>query len=655
MPGGEGVVVRVGRLGAVEGDVEAEQHAAVGRHDLARRERRRAGIAHALEAGEGLQDVAPAGNLEAGDIKLAVDGVDGAVEGRRGEVADDADDAGLRAGAAVVPEDAEEVGLVEADLDHLVVERPHLGVGQPDLGQRRGVRRVRDPGEGVGDGSGVFLLGQLVAQESVELGVLDDVDRRARHVVALLVAGDDEAGARVHGEVGLAEAVAEHGGGAAVGRDAQDAAVVLADGGRFLAALGDDEFALRREAQGAGEFAHVRRLGEGVREEFVDVGFAVAVRVEEPPDAVAVEDVDLVVAERAGHRLMQARGEAAPADFVAGGAEAAGEPDVPVDRHQHAGAILAELDVAGADGAFPGVDDRQADVVDDVGVGGFAEFDLRGDGGLPAGLGRAGRDGDRRDGRGGVLVAEGHAERGGRVVGGNLHREEIFVMGEFGRAADRHAGFDFLGRPLMARADDEEQVLGVGGDRKVAFDHDLAVMLGGLPELTDDRVVDAIGEHDVLADEFHGLELTQRGRQRAASDFIDRGRRGAWVIAIDRRAELPAGDDRMAEPELAFGLRSRELAAERLAARVVIGTRGEGFVADALASPDGGDAEQIGVEARPAVVGQLDDQAARGEVVLAEAFAAGVEDGREEREVGLDPGAPGLRIILGGLVLRFGG
>ena len=54
---------------------------------------------------------------------------------------------------------------------------------------------------------------------------------------------------------------------------------MLADGRRLLAALGDDELALRTEAQGAGEFAHVSRLREGVGEEVMDVGLAVAVRI----------------------------------------------------------------------------------------------------------------------------------------------------------------------------------------------------------------------------------------------------------------------------------------------------------------------------------------------------------------------------------------
>ncbi len=133
------------------------------------------------------------------------------------------------------------------------------------------------------------------------------------NVVALLIARGDEAGADVDADLRLTEAVAEHRGGAAVGRDAEHAAVVLADRRRFLSALGDDELAARREPQRARELALVGGLREGVREELVDVGLAVAVGVAQAPDAVAVEDVDLLVADRERHRFVQAGGEALPA------------------------------------------------------------------------------------------------------------------------------------------------------------------------------------------------------------------------------------------------------------------------------------------------------------------------------------------------------
>ena len=241
----------------------------------------------------------------------------------------------------------------------------------------------------------------------------------------------------------------------------------------------------------------------------MDVGLAVAVRIAEAPDAVAVEDEDLVVAEGAGHRLMQAGGEAAPGDVGRADLQAAGQPDVAVQRDDDRGAILAELDVARADSAFPGIIDGQADMIDGVGLGAFGHAHLGLHLGLPAAGRRTGRDGLRGYRRRGVFVAERDAEGGGRGVGRHLHHEEIIVAGEFSRSGDGDAGLEFLRRALATRADDEQKVLRVGGDGEVAFDDDVTVAFAGFPEFADGGVGDAIGQDDVLTDEFDGLEATE--------------------------------------------------------------------------------------------------------------------------------------------------
>ena len=189
----------------------------------------------------------------------------------------------------------------------------------------------------------------------------------------------------------------------------------------------------------------------------------------------------------------------------------------------------------------------------------------------------------------------------------------------------------------------------MGGDGEVAFDDDVAVALAGFPEFADGGVGDAIGQDDVRADEFDGLETTEGFRQRSSADFLGRRSRRARIGQVDLRPGLPTGNDRMAEPEFALRLRGRELTAERLTARVMVGAGREGFVADAFAAPDRRDPEQVGVKAGPGIVRQLDDQPSRGEVILAGAFATGVEDRGEEREIGFDPLAPRLR----GVGLRF--
>ena len=145
----------------------------------------------------------------------------------------------------------------------------------------------------------------------------------------------------------------------------QHAAVVLADRRRFLSAFRDDELAVRRGADGAGKLAHVGGLRERVGEELVHVRFAVAIRVAQPPDAVAIECVDLVAADRDGQRLVQPRGETAPACHVAGFVQTAHEPDVAVERDQDSRAVAQELNVPGTHVASPRVLDRQLDVVHD--------------------------------------------------------------------------------------------------------------------------------------------------------------------------------------------------------------------------------------------------------------------------------------------------
>ncbi len=57
----------------------------------------------------------------------------------------------------------------------------------------------------------------------------------------------------------------------------------------------------------------VGRLRERVREQLVDVRFAVAVGVAQPPDAVAIEDEDLLVADGEAQRFVEARREPPPA------------------------------------------------------------------------------------------------------------------------------------------------------------------------------------------------------------------------------------------------------------------------------------------------------------------------------------------------------
>ena len=112
------------------------------------------------------------------------------------------------------------------------------------------------------------------------------------------------------------------------------------------------------------------------------------------------------------------------------------------------------------------------------------------------------------------------------------------------------------------------------------------------------------------------------------------------------RAGLPAGINAVGEPDLAVRLRRGELPAGGLAEGIMVGTGRQFHRRHALAAPDGGDAQEIGVETDPAIAPEIEDQTARGEIVRREAGAgfARIENRGEERKVRLDPGGPWRRI-----------
>ena len=132
-PGGERVVGGISGLSRIERHVEAEQHALVHRHDFTRQQAVSTRVAHAAESGERVEGIAPADDLETCEVKLAVRRIYRAVQ--RGEIkrARDAHHAGLRPGAAIIHEHAQQLRFVEANLHHRVVERPHLRIEKPHL------------------------------------------------------------------------------------------------------------------------------------------------------------------------------------------------------------------------------------------------------------------------------------------------------------------------------------------------------------------------------------------------------------------------------------------------------------------------------------------------------------------------------------------
>ena len=128
-----------------------------------------------------------------------------------------------------------------------VGQRSHPRITQPDLRRTRGVDRMRDPGERIGDRRGIFFLRLKARQEAVILMVVNIVQRRRRNIMPLLVAGRHHPGFGVDADKRLPQAPAEDGARFAVRRNAQHGAVVLPECRRLLPALGDDEGAIRRE------------------------------------------------------------------------------------------------------------------------------------------------------------------------------------------------------------------------------------------------------------------------------------------------------------------------------------------------------------------------------------------------------------------------
>ena len=103
------------------------------------------------------------------------------------------------------------------------------------------------------------------------------------------------------------------------------------------------------------------------------------------------------------------------------------------------------------------------------------------------------------------------------------------------------------------------------------------------------------------------------------------------------------------EPHFAHRLRQKVLTVLGLLSGDVIRAGGECIRRDGwfafLSFPDAGDAEEIGVEAGPEVVAEVQDEAARREIVLGKVFTdlAGIEHAAEERKILLHKVTPRRR------------
>ncbi len=254
----------------------------------------------------------------------------------------------------------------------------------------------------------------------------------------------------------------------------------------------------------------------------MDVGFPIAVRIAEMPDAVAVEDVDLLVADRERERLVQARGETPPADPPGRLVETADEPDVAVERDAHARAVLQELDVARPHVPAPGVVERQRDVVDDVGVLRGRHGAARGDVLRPASRGNAGWNRPRRDG-GRRAIGERGPEFDRRVVRRHAHGPHLSrIAGRLPRSGGRWArqslqdgarpGCQRNRRLIGLEPQHEPQRIGRRSDVEMPLDRERAPVRRERHPLADACAAGRVLEDRTAGNQAHGDEAPHRLR-----------------------------------------------------------------------------------------------------------------------------------------------
>src|SRR5262245_13031618 len=128
---------------------------------------------------------------------------------------------------------------------------------------------------------------------------------------------------------------------------------MLAEGGKLDTGFSDDKRTIRRSLDGVGVFACLGGLSEIIREKLMHVGFAVAVGIAQPPDAVAIEDEQVVSSHAKAERFVQSRGKAPPRNFVQLAAQSREHPDVAVKRDRRRAAIAKKCKVGKPHVAFP--------------------------------------------------------------------------------------------------------------------------------------------------------------------------------------------------------------------------------------------------------------------------------------------------------------
>ena len=313
VPGGDVIIARVGGAVGVEWVGEGE-------HETIADEVKRidhvdglAGGADAVEAAGFGFIAGPA--VETGGIELAVVGMPGAAHDARFEFEGESGDGALHLAVDFFFEEEENVSHAVGNGDDFVAEgTPGVG-GNPELSAAGAVDEVVHPAEGFVIGGAVLgVPGPLIA---VPAAGLDPIDAIAGHPVALVVdAGQFAAGTDAEAVIG-AETAGDHLEGRSVFRDFHHGAVMRVFGGSAVAGAFDViETAIGPSLQVEGELVEMFADHAVVIEVFVEIGFAVAVKVVEARDLIAAQCVDFVVDDAEAKRLKEPGGDALPGQFA---------------------------------------------------------------------------------------------------------------------------------------------------------------------------------------------------------------------------------------------------------------------------------------------------------------------------------------------------
>lgn len=178
-------------------------------------------------------------------------------------------------------------------------------------------------------------------------------------------------------------------------------------------------------------------------------------------------------------------------------------------------------------------------------------------------------------------------------------------------------------------------------DPKAPLNHGSVVITTRFHPLAHRHAANFVIKTHTVRRDVDGFELSQPWIDWPAPHFPRIGAKRAWIDERKHLARLPAGIDSIREPDVAPRRGQLVLTFGRLHARSVIrplrhGKRSERNIH--WSAPNRRDAQQVRVEARPATVTQIQDEATRRKIVRRPTRAdfSRVQHRREEGEIGFD-------------------